>query len=395
MLHLFLTFIAFYSMIASVFGDGNMFDEEELKYLKQYYKDTTLAMIGLNDSQGINCNVDFFKDSFFGILVSALKDYGVAVTDIDAFSGLFNKTEHIDYLLDSNLTYEEIKELNICGMIKSLEKIATDLSLPKFIAKLANIYKFAIKTNENDKEIKITDILKTSKEPIIIYSTGSNNLMREVGNNPAAIVKDYKNRDKKPNYNYTLDKMSDPKVFQGVMDGVENNFKKILDINNTADIYALGLYTPHSFHKEGLDDFINLKNQYNDSLMDICSKYHMTYIDMNAFGDYFSKGDFNFHISSKAHNYLASYVLSIIYNRKFNHPITEEKKEPSSPLVNGGVSYYMSCIRKDIENTEGKANKLLGYERKREFDVAEEHKRELEALEEMKGKVLTKRIKGY
>ena len=54
----------------------------------------------------------------------------------------------------------------------------------------------------------------------MIYSSGVNDLMREVGANPFGIKGDYKARDIKPNYYYTLEKTSNPETLKKVMDSM-------------------------------------------------------------------------------------------------------------------------------------------------------------------------------
>ena len=58
---------------------------------------------------------------------------------------------------------------------------------------------------KGDENIHISTSLKEAYEPIMIYSSGVNNLMRGVGANPFGIKKMYKEKDIKPNYYYTLD----------------------------------------------------------------------------------------------------------------------------------------------------------------------------------------------
>lgn len=123
-----------------------------------------------------------------------------------------NKTEHIDYFLKHNLSLEEIKLLQVYSAVSALQKVMTDVGLPKFFGNIGNIYKLVYPLQKGDKDIKISTSLKRAKEPVMIYSSVVNDLMREVGNNPSDIKGDYKNRSKKPNYDYTLEKAKDPQT---------------------------------------------------------------------------------------------------------------------------------------------------------------------------------------
>ena len=73
----------------------------------------------------------------------------------------------------------------------------------------------------------------------MIYLSGVNNLMSEVGSSPFAIKSDYKNRDIKPNYYYTLEKANNKDTLKNVIDSMRINYDNILGINDKTDIYPL------------------------------------------------------------------------------------------------------------------------------------------------------------
>ena len=93
----------------------------------------------------------------------------------------------------------------------------TDVGLPKFLGKIGNVYRLIYTPKKGDEDIKISTSLKKAHEPVVIYSSGVNDLMREVGANPFGIKGDYKARNKRPNYYYTLEKTNNPLTLQRVI----------------------------------------------------------------------------------------------------------------------------------------------------------------------------------
>lgn len=91
--------------------------------------------MGLNDSQGVNTTSTFFKKGLLEYLAAALTSDELTPEVINAFSLTMNKTEHIDYFLKNNLSLEEIKLSQIYSVVSALEKVMSDIGLPKFLGK--------------------------------------------------------------------------------------------------------------------------------------------------------------------------------------------------------------------------------------------------------------------
>ena len=191
-----------------------------------------------------------------------------------------------------------------------------DIKMPKFLGKIGYVYKMNYRVKPEDRDIFISDSLKTASEPLVIYSSGVNNLMREVGSNPFSIKSQYKNREKNPAYYYTLQKSSDPKVLVGVIDDIKKNFETIFGINEKSDIFALGAYIPKSLDCEEMNIFRELVLKYNELLEELCIQYGVNYVNTENIGKEFNKSSNNFHITSEGHNALANYILSKIYEKK-------------------------------------------------------------------------------
>lgn len=345
-----------------------------------------IVIIGINDSQGVNITPSFFKKGMIEYLEKELiKNNNIETTVIDAHSLTMNKTEHIDYFLENNLTLEEIKLSQIYSVVSALEKIMTDIKLPKFLGGLGNAYRLIYSPKKGDDNIRISTALRNANTSIVIYSSGVNNLMREVGANPAGIKSMYKNRDKKPNYNYTLEKTNDPKILKKVIDRVRKNFDTILKINPNAHIYALGIYVPKALESEEMNIFRNLIIAYNEELAKLCDLYGVTFIDMSKMNEY-NKGKINFHISTIGHNALAHLILENIYK---NNTLTIEnnmdKLEDTYEynFSNDGAKGVIKATELDYEESLKRAESLDGYARQRELAIAQEHKRETEVFKKV------------
>lgn len=68
-----------------------------------------ILIIGLNDSQGINININVFKKGFCQHVIKKMKKDNFEPLLINAFSFKFNKTYHIDYFFEENISLKEIK----------------------------------------------------------------------------------------------------------------------------------------------------------------------------------------------------------------------------------------------------------------------------------------------
>lgn len=359
-------------------------DLEKLKRLRDYYKNQGLAIIGFNDSQGVNTTSTIFKKGLLEYLASSLTDKDLNPTVINAFSLLMNKTEHIDYFLKNNLSLDEIKQSQVYGAISALEKVMVDDHLPKFLGKIGSIYKLAYLSKEGDYKIHITDTLKDSTEPTVIYSSGVNNLMRDVGNNPSQITKDYKRRDQMPNYDYTLEKVSDSRTLSGVISGIEDNFKTILSLNGQADIYALGCYVPKSLEGKGMEPFQRLVSDYNLQLGKLCSDYHITYINTELIGNKYNHSSLNFHMSAAGHNILANHILWQMYEKKIENPNKKSHiilRNNPLEISNRGAMGVSDDTMMDYQRSLELADTMDGYDRIRQLQIADEHFRESKVME--------------
>lgn len=364
-------------------------DNEKIETLIQYYKDNGLLIVGLNDSQGVNTTSTFFKKGLLEYLAAALTSEKLTPQVINAFSLTMNKTEHIDYFLKNNLSLEEIKLSQIYSAVSALEKVMADIGLPKFLGKVGNVYRLIYTPKQGDENIKISTSLRLAQEPVMIYSSGVNDLMREVGANPFGIKADYKARDKKPNYYYTLEKTKDHFSLEKVIDAVERNYDRILGINSNTDIYTLGAYIPKSLQSEEMNIFRDLVIAYNEKLLSLCKQYDITFIDTEEVGKKYNNSENNFHISTAGHNALANYILGCMYQNKIRSKNKSNYRIGTYKILNKGAEGIIESTLFDYEQSCRKAMELSGYPKERELAIADEHKRETEVFQ----KVLSKRTK--
>lgn len=365
-------------------------DNQKIEKLINYYKDKGLLIVGLNDSQGVNTTSTFFKKGLLEYLAAALTTEELTPEVINAFSLTMNKTEHIDYFLKNNLSLEEIKLSQIYSVISALEKVITDIGLPKFIGQIGNAYRLIYTPKKGDENIKISTSLKQVQEPLMIYSSGVNDLMREVGANPFGIKGDYKARDKKPNYYYTLEKTNNPETLKKVIDAIERNYNTVLGINSNTDIYTLGAYIPKSLQSEEMNIFRDLVIAYNEELLNLCNQYGITFVDTEEVGKKYNNSESNFHISTAGHNALANYILGYMYHNKFELNSSSKKEiSNSTEITNKGAEGVIESTTFDYEQSYKKSMELSGYPKKRELAIVNEHKRETEVFQ----KVLLRRTK--
>jgi len=339
--------------------------------LQSYYQDNDLTIIGLNDIEGINKHPNLLKKNFLDYIGNLLKTKNFSPRIINIFSELINKTEHIDYLLENNLSLEEIKLSQLYSVISLLEKQATDLKLPKSLGNLAYIYKLIYNPQKHEEKIFLTKMIQRTQEPTIIYSSGFSNLMCEIGTTPLIITKDYENRKTSPNYTYTCEKSTNPNTLTKVLTGIETNFTNILTLNNNADIYTLGTFIP-KIQTKGLEILIELLEKYNESLQRLCQKYNITYINPNL-------------IENREFNNIAAHLIEAMYQRKC------EPNEQLTPTIinnltinNYGPRGMGNKIIKEYEKNVASINKLEDeYAKLRQEQIIDEQIRELEVFQKV------------
>ncbi len=361
-----------------------MGNHDAISKLTNYYKEKGLLIVALNDSQGINMTHNFYQKGLLEFLTDSLSTTDFTPEVINAFSQRMNKTEHIDYFFENNLNLEEIKYSQIYSAVSAWKKALKDVHCPQFFGNLGYIYKFIYKIKSEDKNVKLSSALMEASEPIVIYSSGPNNLMRAVGSDPMNIKWQYKRRETMPHYDYAFKKAQDPNVLTVVIESVRQNFETILNINPNTDIYTIGAYIPKSLRKEEMSLFQNLAHTYNDALKSLCDQYQITFIDTENIGKKHNNSEANFHVTTAGHNALANQILNHIYENKIL--LSKKAIVPSKcnfKITNEGPKGVITALSQDLQKTLQIAETLSGYPKQREFAIAEEHKSEIEIFQKV------------
>ena len=286
-------------------------------------------------------------------------------------------------LLKNNISLEDIKLSQIHGAVSALEKVMIDIGLPEFLGEFGNVYRLIYRPKKGDDKIKISTSLKEAKEPVMIYSSGVNNYMRELGVNPFGIKKDYKLRDKRPNYYYALEKANDPKTLKGIIDSIERNYNTILGINLDTDIYTLGTYIPKSLQSEEMKIFRDLAVAYNEELLSLCKQYGITFVNTEEVGNKYNNSENNFHISTAGHYALANYILGLMYYNKFEENDSIDRNINPIEINNKGSLGVKNDLLLDYLRSRRKLDDLSGYEYDRGMEIADEHLREVEVFQKV------------
>lgn len=361
-----------------------MVNDRKLMTIMDYYRNKNLLLVGLNDSQGVNLSSPFLKNGLLEHIADLLYNHNLSLEVIDAFSLMMNKTEHVDYILKNNLSKEEIRLSQIYSAVCALKNDAEKKHLPNFLGNIGYLSKFIYRTNLDDDKVRISTAISDAYEPLIIYSSGVNNLMRSVGSDLISIQQDYIDRHKKPNYNYTLSKSRNKDILLNVINGVKKNFENILSLNSGADIYVLGAYIPDALKKKEFSPFADLIYIYNGQLNELCAEYGLSLIQTDNILRGYNKKRRNFHITSRGHEVLAESIINHIYFNKIS-PTSMYPKTAVFEVDGLGSRGMKDLLSLDYNLAMEKASQLTGYEKQRALDIALEHKNEIEIFE----KVLT------
>lgn len=291
--------------------DDIKISQENVQIIEEYYDNLNQdpVVFVMNDSQGKNLNIGFWKNSYPEYLSEELN-----ATLVDASSLRFNKASHIDMLLENNLSIEELKQLNNQGAYEAIRKIATDINLPLLKNLFGNIGSivFGQKIQDIDKSMYISDLLGNSKEPIVIYSSGANDLMFLASANPSSLKKYDSNGEITDKYLYAEDILNNPSTISNVIASIEQNLCNILSINPNAKIFVLSIYVPKALEGQDYEIFSKAIEEFNNKLMLLCEKYNACFVDETDLGKIYNQSKSNFHISEIGHKELASLLIDEI-----------------------------------------------------------------------------------
>lgn len=293
------------------------YNEENIKKIKDFNKNNNACIFVMNDSQGINLNIGFWEKSYPEYLYEQL---GIEVIDLSSLK--YNKTSHIDIFLQNNISLAEFKELNNESTYVSIRNFALQNNIPT--EELQNIIGylgekiFHQQVNDVDKNIYLSSQLEKCQRPIVIYSSGANDLMFLISANPATIKKYNENGNLTRAYRYAVDKLNDPNTIREVIANIENNFKNIYSINPNALIVSLSIYVPNQFRNDEYQEFKDAIVEYNLQLKNLCQQYNVCYVDEEELGQIYNQKNFNFHINEVGQKKLSSILIDTIATNLYN-----------------------------------------------------------------------------
>lgn len=317
-------------------------DQNKVKSIVETY-DKEITFVCLNDSQAININPCFWEPNAVEYIEKSFIEQGANVQFINASSLKFNKTNHIDKILDNNLSYEEIKNLNLLGAKAAFSKISSDFHLPIDCGFIGSV--FVEPVEEGDESLYISSTIQNSNNPIILYTCGANDLMRALNNNPLSIKKYDKDGNIADNYLYSVYKANQDSTLDNIINDVEINFKKIYSLNPSCQIYALSLYLPNNVTGEDMQPFVKIINDYNKKLKELCDNYNVHYISTSDLAEVYMETA-NFHINEQGHKKLANLIINEI--AKNNLTLLDNNHQKNSFIQSKGLSGLASSLNDEI-----------------------------------------------
>ena len=163
------------------------------KRVIQYFSsnfDERPVVVSLNDSQGVNISFHLNRLAYPGIIARTFDDEYADTISVNYSSLLFNKTYHD--MLANNISLKENKRLQIRGAVLPFKKAMKDFGFPEFLGNIGRFTRIFYRYKKGDGEIRGADAIKAASHPLVLYSSGANDLMRKIGTNPASIKKDLK-----------------------------------------------------------------------------------------------------------------------------------------------------------------------------------------------------------
>lgn len=148
------------------------------------------VVVSLNDSQGVNISLRLNRQAYPGLIVQALEDEGANTISHNMSSLLYNKTYHVRMFLKNNISMSENARLQVRGAVAALKKAMSDFKRPRFIGNIGNLTRIFYRIKKGDKDLGVSDSIENADRPLILYSSGANDLMRIIGSNPASLKKD-------------------------------------------------------------------------------------------------------------------------------------------------------------------------------------------------------------
>ncbi len=353
-------------------------------YLKNYYHNKlttneTLTIVGMNDDRGFN-----IQKNILMALKEILNSDKYSIELLDMCSMFFNKTRHIDYFLEHNLSLEEIRLMQEYGTTNEINH-AAGINIP-FMSSISKLFNKLMlnKTpiNGDPKTIKISDKIKETSYPLIVYASGLNDIMYELHINPFDLKKAYMARATNPKYDYACDKVNQ-ETMKKIIEGHKKNFEALLGLNNNSDIYTLSAYLYSAMDEEYEKKFKEAILMYNENLEKLCQEYNIAYIDCRFLE--------NTKYNNAAANYISKYPPQMmayeIVKKMYENAVNDKKSNiiniQDFKYDNKGSTGVIEELQRDISMQEKEYSQKDGYEKQIALEKITEHNRELDVFKQV------------
>lgn len=347
----------------------NCYEDNIRKLMNYYKKKGKITLVGLNDSQLVNVTNPWGRGSF-DLLVDDFKKEGINTTSLNVGSSFYNKAEHGRIVIENNLNAKEVALLNSFSYLVAYSKVMKDIGLPFGLPKtFEKIFRTAFDM-KHINDITIGELL--NDHPIVVTSFMANNIMRAVANNPFSIKRDYLNRYKNENFDYTLSKTKDPKVLEDIIETTKRTYEVVME-NTNGQVYGLGFFLPNGLaNNEGLKIFEEFINKCNYEYCNLCKQFGVSYVDIASLG--VTTGNYDFHASPKE---IKNAILGVVAQNIGKDSNNYVNKNVHS--INGlrGVISDVNSMYDDAKldfesnNTDSVIKKTL-FEREKELMIAKE-----------------------
>lgn len=279
----------------------------------------SLDLIGMLDSYGVPYSPNV-QDSFFEMLCQDLESEEKLNSSLDLYNLYINKTWHLNGLYDNDVTI---------GEFKKLQNFSLDFVKHKYPDMVKD--DIGYDSLEKDRDISIYDYTAALKNPVILYSCAANDLFYY--------------------YGFSLESLNAKRIkelvayysdaIQMLQKNVESNILTLLNCNERAQIFVMGLYLPsdnYFLYRIGMP----VVNKINKALKEVCDKYdHVYFVDVSCVSFCVLEGDF--HPDADGQKIIA-YKLSQAMNEHLDFPDT--------PFISKESQRKQNVINADQQNVK-------------------------------------------
>jgi hypothetical protein len=213
------------------------------------------------------------------------------------------------------------------------------------------------------KNFKLSTSIKEAKKPIILYSSGINDIMYQSCIDPFS-VKGYFKKEKSKYY-YALDRVTGDnkeKNMNKIIDGHKSNFEKLLSLNSDSKILVLSAYL-YSVGEEYEKSFIDFVILYNERLEKLCKEYQINYIDLRFLEHTKYQSAYHTYFESFSKQVADKIILELsnsINNERtiYNYGDYNYDNEGSRGMLSDMVDYRIKIFETDSEFASRKSQEL-------------------------------------